>query len=112
MIAPSVINNHFLNIGKVIGKFPNLAENFCTTRKKERHINFSPFPGIRNRFPGKENGDENVEDIPISRSENERKRNDNEMGLVAFLSQPQDPASLGVFRVFFGNSRIYHLLST
>jgi hypothetical protein len=33
----------------------------------------------------------------------ERKRDGGNAGLVAFLTQPQDPANLGIFRVFFGN---------
>ena len=44
-----------------------------------------------------------VEDMPRTRSqiipagENE--------GLIAFLTQPQDPANLWIFRVFFGNDK-------
>ena len=60
------------------------------------------FSDIRNRFPGKEKSGQNVEDIPVSSSET--KRHVESGGLVAFLTQPQDPANLGVFRVFFGNS--------
>ena len=37
-------------------------------------------------------------------SSSETKRDVEKGGLVAFLTQPQDPANLGVFRVFFGNS--------
>jgi hypothetical protein len=36
-------------------------------------------------------------------SSSERKRDGGNAGLVAFLTQPQDPANLGIFRVFFGN---------
>ena len=62
------------------------------------------FSDIRNRFPGKEKSEQNVEDIPVSSSE--RKRNVRSGGLViAFLTQPQDSANVEVFRrVFFGNS--------
>lgn len=58
---------------------------------------------VRNRLSGKEKSKkQNVEDISTSSSERKGKIAGNE-GLVAFFTEPQDPANLGIFRVFFGN---------
>ena len=59
---------------------------------------------MRNRFPGKEKSKQNVEDILTSSSKRNGKIAGSK-GLVAFFTEPQDPANLGIFRVFFGN---YH----
>ena len=59
---------------------------------------------VRNRFPGKEKSKQNVEDILTSSSKRNGKIAGSK-GLVAFFTEPQDPANLGIFRVFFGN---YH----
>ena len=61
---------------------------------------------MRNRFPGKEKNEQNIEDIPVASSE---KKHDDNKGLISFLTQPQDPANLGIFRIFFGN--YYQLLT-
>lgn len=40
-------------------------------------------------------------------SKSEGKSRTGNKGMVAFLTEPQDPANLGILRVFFGN---YHKL--
>lgn len=61
--------------------------------------------GVRNRYADNTQRGQNVEDIPLSPSK--RKQSDDQKSwLIAFFTQAQDPASLGVFRVLFGK---YHL---